>query len=54
MTETKHATILGETPAPVLPIPRRRRMVDYLVPPIVIPAALGIVILIYMLVRGPA
>jgi hypothetical protein len=32
----------------------RRRVTDYIVPPIVIPAALSIVLLIYMLVRGPA
>lgn len=31
----------------------RRRVADYIVPPIVIPAALSIVLLIYMLVSGP-
>ena len=52
MTEPKPATVLTETAAPTLPKPRRR-MTDYLVPPIVIPVALSMVILIYMLVRGP-
>lgn len=32
----------------------RRRVTDYIVPPIIIPAALSILLLIYMLVRGPA
>jgi hypothetical protein len=52
MTETKPATLLAETPTPALP-KARRKITDYLIPPIVIPAALSMVILIYILVRGP-
>jgi hypothetical protein len=42
------------TPAETAAAPKRgRRAKDYLVPPIVIPVALSMVILIYILVRGP-
>ena len=40
--------------AALVPAKARRRLKDYIVPPIVIPAALSIVLLIYMLLRGPA
>jgi hypothetical protein len=38
------------------PVPAKawRRARDYIVPPIVVPAALSLVLLIYMLARGPA
>ena len=45
------ATAPAATAAPAMP---RRRVSDYIVPPIVIPAALAIVLLIYMLASGPA
>lgn len=32
----------------------RRRVMDYIVPPVVVPAVLSIVLLLYMLLRGPA
>jgi hypothetical protein len=50
MTDMKQAPAPAAAPAMAK---RGRRVKDYLVPPLVIPAALSIVILIYMLVRGP-
>lgn len=42
------------TDASAVPPKTRRRAKDYIVPPIVIPAALSMVLLLYMLLRGPA
>lgn len=47
----KGASAQAATAAPAM---ARRRVADYIVPPIVVPAALAIVLLIYMLARGPA
>jgi hypothetical protein len=52
MTESKQAAAPSETVA-FAPPKRWRKAADYLIPPIVVPAALSMIILIYILVRGP-
>jgi hypothetical protein len=52
MTEPKQAAAPTETVA-FAPPKRWRKAADYLIPPIVVPAALSMIILIYILVRGP-
>jgi hypothetical protein len=54
MTRIESALAPTVAAAPAAPAMPRRRVTDYIVPPVVVPAALSIVLLIYMLVRGPA
>jgi hypothetical protein len=52
MTKTEIAPTPLETPVPAAATSRRRAK-DYLVPPIVVPLALSMAILLYVLLRGP-
>jgi len=45
---------MTDSSAKPVPAKASRCLKNYIVPPIVVPAALSIVLLIYMLVRGPA